>query len=97
MIAWIKTYISLFLIFAMFLYLLPSGQYRRYLRFFLEMVLVLFCLTSILGIGKQDYEKQWNQTFSQYYAQWEQRKKEAEDYSYLDQNYIDAVVNGQEE
>ena len=71
MIAWIKAYISLFLIFAMFL--------------------------SILGIGKQDYEKQWNQTFSQYYAQWEQRKKEAEDYSYLDQNYIDAVVNGQEE
>ena len=96
-IAWIKAYISLFLIFAMFLYLLPSGQYRRYLRFFLEMVLVLFCLTSILGIGKKDYEKQWNQTFSQYYAQWEQRKKEAEDYSYLDQNYIDAVVNGQEE
>ena len=97
MIAWIKAYISLFLIFAMFLYLLPAGQYRRYLRFFLEMVLVLFCLTSILGIGKKDYEKQWNKTFSQYYAQWEQRKKEAEDYSYLDQNYIDAVVNGQEE
>lgn len=97
MIAWIKAYISLFLIFAMFLYLLPSGQYRRYLRFFLEMVLVLFCLTSILEIGERDYEKQWNQAFYKYYAQWEERKQEAEDYSYLDQDYIDAVVKGQEE
>ena len=84
MLVWVKAYISLFLIFAMLLYLLPSDVYRRYLRFFLEMILVLFCLTSVLGIGKGDYE-------------WEKRKEEAESYSFLDENYVNAIVQGQEE
>ena len=42
MLVWVKAYISLFLIFAMLLYLLPSDVYRRYLRFFLEMILVRY-------------------------------------------------------
>ena len=94
---WVKAYISLFLIFAMLLYLLPSDVYRRYLRFFLEMILVLFCLTSVLGIGKGNYEQRWNQAFRGYYEEWERRKEEAESYSFLDENYVNAIVQGQEE
>ena len=97
MLVWVKAYISLFLIFAMLLYLLPSDVYRRYLRFFLEMILVLFCLTSVLGIGKGNCEQRWNQAFRGYYEEWERRKEEAESYSFLDENYVNAIVQGQEE
>lgn len=96
MLAWMKSYIGLFLIFTMILYLLPSQDYRRYLRFFLEMVLVLFCITSLLTAGGKEKEKRWDQGFAHFYQEWEKRKQEAETMSFVDQAYLDVVLQGED-
>lgn len=97
MITWVKDYIVLFLVFTLVLYLLPSQEYRGYIRFFLELVLVLFCLLPLLGIRDKEFQVRWDETYQSFYEQMEQRHREAESMEFLNQEYLDAITEGQEE
>ncbi|MDD7177985.1 MAG: stage III sporulation protein AF [Lachnospiraceae bacterium] len=97
MITWVKDYIVLFLAFTLVLYLLPSQEYRGYIRFFLELVLVLFCLLPLLGIRDKEFQVRWDETYQSFYEQMEQRHQEAESMEFLNQEYLDAITEGQEE
>ena len=97
MITWVKDYIVLFLVFTLVLYLLPSQEYRGYIRFFLELVLVLFCLLPLLGIRDKEFQVRWDETYQSFYEQMEQRNREAEAMEFLNQEYLDAITEGQEE
>lgn len=97
MITWVKDYIVLFLVFTLVLYLLPSQEYRGYIRFFLELVLVLFCLLPLLGIRDKEFQVRWDETYQSFYEQMEQRHQEAEAMEFLNQEYLDAITEGQEE
>ena len=97
MITWVKDYIVLFLVFTLVLYLLPSQEYRGYIRFFLELVLVLFCLLPLLGIRDKEFQVRWGETYQSFYEQMEQRHQEAESMEFLNKEYLDAITEGQEE
>lgn len=97
MITWVKDYIVLFLVFTLVLSLLPSQEYRGYIRFFLELVLVLFCLLPLLGIRDKEFQVRWDETYQSFYEQMEQRHQEAESMEFLNQEYLDAITEGQEE
>ena len=97
MITWVKDYIVLFLVFILVLYLLPSQEYRGYIRFFLELVLVLFCLLPLLGIRDKEFQVRWDETYQSFYEQMEQRHREAESMEFLNKEYLDAITEGQEE
>ena len=97
MITWVKDYIVLFLVFTLVLYLLPSQEYRGYIRFFLELVLVLFCLLPLLGIRDKEFQVRWDETYQSFYEQMEQRHQKAESMEFLNQEYLDAITEGQEE
>lgn len=94
---WVKEYISLFLAFTLVLYVIPSNEYRGYLRFFLEMVLVLFCLHPLLGLSHLDLQDRWESTYHSLYEEMEKREEEALQMSYLDWGYIDTLMEHREE
>lgn len=94
---WVKEYVSLFLAFTLVLYVIPSKEYRGYLRFFLEMVLVLFCLRPLLQLSHLNLQEQWENTYHSLYEEMIQREQEAMEMSYLDQGYLDALVEHSEE
>ena len=94
---WVKEYVSLFLAFTLVLYVIPSNEYRGYLRFFLEMVLVLFCLRPILQLSHLDLQKQWENTYHSLYEEMEKRQEEALEMSYLDWGYIETLTEHSEE
>lgn len=94
---WVKEYVSLFLAFTLVLYVIPSNEYRGYLRFFLEMVLVLFCLRPILQLSHLDLQKQWENTYHSLYEEMMRREEEATEMSYLDWGYIDTLTEHKEE
>ena len=94
---WVKEYISLFLAFMLVLYVIPSNEYRGYLRFFLEMVLVLFCLRPLLGLSYLDLQDRWESTYHSLYEEMEKREEEALQMSYLDWGYIDTLMEHREE
>lgn len=87
-IEFLREYVGLFLIFTVVLYVIPSEQYRGYLRFFLEMVLVMFCLQQFLTLGKGDAEKNWEKAYQSFYDEMERRRTEAEEMEYLDMEYV---------
>lgn len=94
---WVKEYVSLFLAFTLVLYVIPSKEYRGYLRFFLEMVLVLFCLRPLLQLSHLNLQEQWENTYHSLYEEMIQREQEAVEMSYLDQGYLDALMEHSEE
>lgn len=91
-VTWVKEYVGLFLAFTLVLYVIPSVEYRGYLRFFLEMLLVLFCLRPMVEVSHLQVQKEWEETYRSFYEEMEKREKEALDMSYLDQNYIDTML-----
>ncbi len=94
---WVKEYIGLFLACTLVLYVIPSNEYRGYLRFFLEMILVLFCLRPMVALSHLDLEDDWEKTYRSFYEEMELREREAEDMSYLDWGYIDTLTSLSEE
>ncbi len=88
LLAFLREYVVLFLIFTVALYVIPSEQYRGYLRFFLEMALVMFCLQRILQAGGKDPKQKWEAYYRSFYEEMEQRKTEAEEMEYLDMEYV---------
>jgi hypothetical protein len=67
---------------------IPSEQYRGYLRFFLEMVLVLFCVQQFLSLGNSNIKQTWENSYQSFYREMEQRKQEAQDLEFLDEEYV---------
>lgn len=94
---WVKEYVGLFLGFTLVLYMTPSKEYRGYLRFFMEMLLVLFCLRPMVSFAGLDIEKTWRKTYQSFYQEMEQRKEEAENMLYLDEGYIRVLEEHAEE
>lgn len=92
----LKEYVGMFLIFTIVLAVIPARQYRGYLRFFMEMVLVLFCLRQFLHLGSGRMEEQWNKSFSSFYEEISRRKEEGERMEYLDENYVSGFLEGEE-
>lgn len=94
---WVKEYVSLFLAFTLVLYVIPSNEYRGYLRFFLEMVLVLFCLRPLLETTHLNLQEQWEDTYYSLYEEMEKREEEAMEMVFLDDGYIKALLEHSEE
>jgi hypothetical protein len=93
MIAFIKEYVGLVLLVTVILYLLPSEQYRRYLRFFLELVLVLFLVQRILSLGNDSFLQSWEGSWKEFLAVMEQRRQEAEDMEFLEPDYVEKFTD----
>ncbi len=85
---WMKEYVGLFLAFSLVLYVLPEQSYRGYIRFFLELILVLFCLRPVVHISSSGFEKRWNETYQSFLQEMKQREEEAESLSFVDEDYI---------
>ena len=96
-IQWVKEYVGLFLGVTLILYLTPTKEYRGYLRFFLEMLLVLFCLRPMVVIAGLNLEKNWKKTYQSFYEEMEKREQEAADMEYLDWGYINELEKHTEE
>ena len=94
---WVKEYVSLFLAFTLVLYVIPSNEYRGYLRFFLEMVMVLFCLRPLLETTHLNLQEQWEDTYQSLYEEMEKREEEAMEMVFLDDGYIKALLEHSEE
>ena len=94
---WVKEYVSLFLAFTLVLYVIPSNEYRGYLRFFLEMVLVLFCLRPLLETTHLNLQEQWEDTYHSLYEEMEKREEEAMEMVFLDDGYIKTLLEHSEE
>lgn len=95
-IQWMKEYVGLFLAFTIVLYMIPSREYRGYLRFFLELVLVLFCLRPMVELSQSDIKRNWDKTYLSFYEEMKKREKEAEEMLYLDMDYINVLLSHQE-
>lgn len=97
MIQGVKEYVGLFLGFTLVLYLTPTKEYRGYLRFFLEMLLVLFCLRPMVAVTGLNWEKSWEKTYRSFYQEMKKREEEAAEMEYLDWGYINELTEQTEE
>ncbi len=95
-IQWIEKFIVLYLFLACFLYLIPRETYRKYIRFYTQLVLVItLCLPILSFVGKMkqiDYNKQYRSIVTEI----QMREKEAEEMTYLDKKYISYGLGDQQ-
>lgn len=97
LVQWVKEYVGLFLACTLVLYVIPSNEYRGYLRFFLEIILVLFCLHPMIAISHMDIQDDWERTYRSFYEELELREQEAKEMVYLDWGYINKLAEHSEE
>ena len=94
---WIEKYITIFLLFAVMSYMIPQETYRKYIRFFMELVCVLLLIAPIFSFfieGKVQRAEHFYRSFTE---EMEQREREAESRSFLDEGYMEYVMRALEE
>lgn len=95
--SWIEKYITVFLLFVVMSYLIPRDTYRKYIRFFMELVFVLLLAAPVFSFffhGKMEQAEDFYRSFTE---EMEQREREAESRSFLDEGYLEYVMNALEE
>lgn len=90
--SWIEKYIAVFLVFVMMSYLIPRDTYRKYIRFFMELVFVFLLLEPVLTFLFQGQNKLGEDFVRSFTKEMEQRQKEAEEMTYLDWDYMDTAA-----
>lgn len=87
--SWIEKYIVIFLLFAVMSYLIPQETYRKYIRFFMQLVFVLLLVAPIFSLLFKGEVKDQEKFYRSFIEEMERREKEAEELSFLDESYID--------
>lgn len=89
--SWIEKYIVIFLLFAVMSYLIPQETYRKYIKFFMQLVFVLLLAAPIFSLCLME-KRGWGEILLVFCGGEERREKEAEELSFLDESYIDYVI-----
>lgn len=86
-IGWIKGIVILFVLLAAFLYLVPNKQYKKYIQFFMEMVIVIAVITPISKVvyANQNFEEMIH--YTQFWQEMENAQKDAGKMSFLKTDY----------
>jgi stage III sporulation protein AF len=86
-ISWIKGIVVLFVLLAAFLYLVPNKQYKKYIQFFMEMIIVIAVITPISKVvyANQDFEEMIH--YTQFWQEMENAQKDAGKMSFLKTDY----------
>lgn len=85
---WIQRFVVLCLLFSAVSYLIPEESYKKYLRFFMELLLVLFLLKPFASMAGGDWERRFQSYYEQFCGEMEMRQREGENFAFLDENYI---------
>lgn len=74
---WIKGIVILFVVLAAFLYLVPNKQYKKYIQFFMEMIIVIAVITPISKVvyANNDFEEMIH--YTQFWQEMENAQKDA--------------------
>lgn len=90
--SWIEKYIVIFLLFAVMSYLIPQETYRKYIKFFMQLVFVLLLAAPIFSLLFEGKAEDGEKFYWSFVEEMERREKEAEELSFLDESYIDYVI-----
>lgn len=90
--SWIEKYIVIFLLFAVMSYLIPQETYRKYIKFFMQLVFVLLLAAPVFSVLFEGKIRDGEKFYRSFVAEMEQREKEAEEMSFLDESYMDYVT-----
>ena len=93
---WVKKIIILFLFLSTFLYMVPNQTYKKYIRFFMEMILVVTILVPIIEYVYQSKNISFDDTYHGIVQEMKRREQEAQEYAYLDEDYIIYGFGGEE-
>ena len=87
--SWIEKYIMIFLLFAVMSYLIPQDTYRKYIKFFMQLVFVLLLVTPVFSFLFQGKVKDGEDFYRSFVREMERREQEAEEMSFLDEGYLE--------
>lgn len=90
--SWIQRFVVLCLLFGAVSYLIPEESYKKYLRFFMEMLLVLFLLKPLFSLSGGKWEGRFEDHYEHFYEELEERQREGETFAFLDENYISYLL-----
>ena len=84
---WIKGIVILFVVLAAFLYLVPNKQYKKYIQFFMEMIIVIAVITPISKVvyANEDFEEMIH--YTQFWQEMENVQKDAGRMDFLKTDY----------
>ncbi len=87
---WMKGIVVLFIVLAALLYLLPNPRYKRYVQFFLEMVVVIAVISPVSKViyASEDFEEKIH--YSQFWTEMENLQKDAEKMEFVQSDYYRA-------
>ena len=97
MLEWIEKFVIIYLFLASFIYLVPSEKYRKYIRFFTEMILIITLLLPVLEYLDGRKLAEYEDTYRSFTEEKEQREQEAQEYQYLDKDYMNYVFGEADE
>lgn len=84
---WIKGIVILFVVLAAFLYLVPNKQYKKYIQFFMEMIIVIAVITPVSKVvyANEDFEEMIH--YTQFWQEMENAQKDAGKMEFLQTDY----------
>ena len=89
---WVEKYITIFLLFAVLSYLIPQETYRKYIKFFMELVFVLLLVGPIFSFLFQGKLENGEAFYRSITREMERREREAESLSFLDEDYLKLIT-----
>ena len=84
---WIKGIVILFVVLSALLYLVPKKQYKKYIQFFMEMIIVIAVITPITKIvyANEDFEEMIQ--YSEFWQEMENVQKDADKMEFVQTDY----------
>lgn len=84
---WIKGIVILFVVLSALMYLVPQKQYKKYIQFFIEMLIVVAIITPVSKViyANEDFEEMIK--YSQFWQELENMQKDTDKMEFLQSDY----------
>lgn len=84
---WMKGIVILFVVLSALMYLVPKAQYKKYIQFFMEMVIVIAVISPISRVvyASEDFEEKIH--YSQFWQEMENMQMDVEKLDFIQSDY----------